>query len=765
MAEASEKNAQLMDAEVISYADRWSLDPGDGLGLKVSTTAASFDARLVRLSVRSTGPELPAVTVHPVDERRQVRSPGREQRATAGSCIVVDLREAREPPPESFTVTMWIYTRTPGAGVEQGLAGILRNGAHDGWAVYLDPDGVPSFKLIVEERVQTLALTRAVPPRRWSFLAASFDARSGTVRLVQQVLRPSPREPTVLQATAEAPSHGRVWGSGPLVLAALGFNQDGGRLRSLGHFTGKLESPAVYAGALDDTELGRIAAGAGLEDKRYAAWDFSRSFTGDRAHDIGRFSLHGRIVNHPMRAVTGHAWTGETDDYRAAPEQYAALHFHADDLEDAGWTDDVELRLPSEIHSGVYAAEVRAEGATDLLPVFVRPAAEGPRSRVAVLLPTYTYLAYANERIALAGDFAESGYSSRETRLGPADHWLDRHPELGRSLYDLHPDGSGVCYSSRLRPIPNMRPGYTNWTTHAPRHFGLDLYLIGWLDHTGIEYDVVTDEDLHAEGIDLLRPYQVVMTGSHPEYATRPMLDALDAYLAERGRLMYLGGNGFFWVTTIDPERPHVVEVRRGQSGSRPWESAPGEDRSPSTGERGGLWRHRGRPPNALVGVGFTAQGWDQKAPGYRRLPDSHAASARWIFDGVGGSEVIGDFGFSMDGAASDEVDRYDADLGSPPHALRLATSTGHSRIYRLGLEDMLMNAPGAHGEADERVRADMVFFETAGGGAVFSVGAIGWIGSLPVNGFSNNVSTVTGNVLRGFLEPEDSAPWALGRQ
>ena len=46
------------------------------------------------------------------------------------------------------------------------------------------------------------------------------------------------------------------------------------------------------------------------------------------------------------------------------------------------------------------------------------------------------------------------------------------------------------------------------------------------------------------------------------------MLDALDAYLAGDGRLMYLGGNGFYWVTAMDPRRPHVVEVRRGINGT-----------------------------------------------------------------------------------------------------------------------------------------------------------------------------------------------------
>ena len=90
------------------------------------------------------------------------------------------------------------------------------------------------------------------------------------------------------------------------------------------------------------------------------------------------------------------------------------------------------------------------------------------------------------------------------------------------------------------------------------------------------------------------------------------MLDGLDSYLAAGGRLMYLGGNGFYWVTTAPGDDPFVIEVRRGMAGTRVWESPPGEWHQAMTGEHGGLWRHRGRPPQVLAGVGFTAQGFDR---------------------------------------------------------------------------------------------------------------------------------------------------------
>jgi N,N-dimethylformamidase len=158
-----------------------------------------------------------------------------------------------------------------------------------------------------------------------------------------------------------------------------------------------------------------------------------------------------------------------------------------------------------------------------------------------------------------------------------------------------------------------------------------------------------------------------------------------------------------------------------------------------------------------VLGIGFAAQGWGGAA-GYRRLPASFNPRAAFIFDGIGDDEVIGDFGLVLDGAAGDEIDRFDPKLGSPPHALLLATSAGqHSDYYQVTAEDVTITVPGQGGRESPLVRADMVFFETPNGGAVFSVGSINWLGSLGWNRYQNNVSRITENVLRRFIDPR---PW-----
>jgi N,N-dimethylformamidase len=234
------------------------------------------------------------------------------------------------------------------------------------------------------------------------------------------------------------------------------------------------------------------------------------------------------------------------------------------------------------------------------------------------------------------------------------------------------------------------------------------------------------------------------------------MRAALEAFIEGGGRLIYLGGNGFYWKIGWHKELPGVIEVRRGEGGTRSWAGAPGETCLSTLGEPGGLWRALGQPPQRLVGVGYASEGFDSGAP-YHRLPDSHDPRAAFIFEGIG-EGPIGDFG-AFGGAAALELDIADRALGTPAHALRLAESKDHSNIYVLTPEELVTNYPGTDGIESPLVRADMVFFETPAGGAVFSTGSIGWAASLAHAGYSNEVARITANVLRRFIDP---TPFAL---
>jgi N,N-dimethylformamidase len=478
--------------------------------------------------------------------------------------------------------------------------------------------------------------------------------------------------------------------------------------------------------------------------------------SGTRILDRSGHGNHGVLHQLPTRAMTGHAWDCASDAY-TAPELFGAIHFHSDDLDDAGWDPTTTLDLPADLPSGAYAARCDAGDDTDHVVFFVapRPDRAQPRPDTAILFPTMSYLAYANDRMLDNPKLEAPGWLNLEIKRDRGDELLVRHPEFGASIYDCHSDGSGISYSSWRRPIVNMRPDHRNWQTHAPRAFSSDLYVVHWLEQQGVAHDTITDHLLHHEGLDLLRRYRVIVTGTHPEYWTTAMRDALEQWLDEGGRLMYLGGNGFYWVTSVHPTRPHVVEVRRGFGGTRTWESYAGELRHSTTLEPGGLWRYRGKDPNRIVGSGFSAQGFDIPSPGYALVPGVRESRAGWIFDGVD-TGVIGEYGLILGGAAGDEIDRVDSRWGTPPHAIVLASSQGrHTDFMQITVEDIPVTHPNVRGTLSDDVRADLVFMETGSGGAVFSVGSMNWAGSLSHNGYDNDIARVTGNVLRRFRDPE----------
>ena len=74
-------------------------------------------------------------------------------------------------------------------------------------------------------------------------------------------------------------------------------------------------------------------------------WDFSKGISGTCATDMSPNRLHGDIVNLPTRGMRGHNWTGREHSWQHAPEEYGAIHFHDDDLYDAGWQTDFTLTV------------------------------------------------------------------------------------------------------------------------------------------------------------------------------------------------------------------------------------------------------------------------------------------------------------------------------------------------------------------------------------------------------------------------------------
>jgi N,N-dimethylformamidase len=423
--------------------------------------------------------------------------------------------------------------------------------------------------------------------------------------------------------------------------------------------------------------------------------------------------------------------------------------FHDDDIYDFGWDKDFEFVVPDDMPSGIYIMRIEAEGHYDAMPFFVCPPLGKRRADLCVLVSTFTYTIYGNHaRPDFAPSWLEKISAWNAYPNNPSEY---RH--YGLSTYNNHTDGSGICHASHKRVLFNLRPGYLTFgeaSCSGLRHFQADSHLIAWLHNQDIAYDIVTDDELDRDGVAAISGYKAVLTGSHPEYHTSATLDALKDYRDNGGGLIYLGGNGFYWRIVRHSEDPTLLEIRRSEDGLRAWASEPGEYYNAFDGSYGGLWRRNGRPPQKLVGIGFTAQGNFVGMP-YKRV--NYDKNMDWVFDGING-ELLGDFGFSGHGAAGFELDRRDEKLDEGQDIITLAQSYDEGNRFILVPEEMLTHLTNLSGspEADAK-RADMVYFKTANGGQVFAVGSITFCGSLPWNNYDNNISTLLRNVVRKFVE------------
>jgi N,N-dimethylformamidase len=739
--------------DILGYSNKLSAEPGESIDFMVSTDRATFDAALVRLVCGDDKPHGPGFKEIPMAASIAGRYTGRVQELRPGSFLLVPATD-RLDLAAGFTLLARVFPTTPALGRAQGLIARWDPTRVHGYSLGLDDQGRLCLSIGDGQlRKETVTAEHALQSHAWYIVFGAYDPASGRLRVGYQRRETwgDPADQGAWEKSTAVTMAPRA--SDPLLVAAEHLDESASMPAAVGAFNGKIDGPLILDRPLADDDIRRIGRDpqvAPPTDSVVGCWDFSRDISTVQVRDLSRNRLHGTLFNMPMRACTGFSWTGTTTDWRDEPATYGAIHFHEDDLEDAGWDVDFQFSVPEGMPSGVYAAKVTTDSGEDYLPFVVRRPVGKPTAPVLLLLPTFSYLAYANEHKAWLNPerAAILGVPDIAKYVQSQDLYMRDHELL--SLYEKHSDGSGVAYSSRLRPLLTIRPKYDKPLFRAPHNFNADLYIVDWLEHEGYRHDVATDDDLDHYGTDLLAPYKVVITGSHPEYWSAQMLDGLSGYLGEGGRLMYLGGNGFYWVTSVHSSRPHVIESRRGHSGTRAWASEPGECHHSTTGEPGGLWRNRGRAPQRIAGVGTTSLGCDRSLP-YRRQADSFLEEARFIFEGVDSDAVIGDHGRLLDGAAGLETDRLDYALGTPPHARLLATATGFSEHYLGSIEDALESDAVKAGPANPDIRADMVYFTGPKGGAVFSVGSMAWTAALFVNGYNNAVSTITGNVLRAF--------------
>ncbi|KIW73387.1 hypothetical protein PV04_01514 [Phialophora macrospora] len=737
--------------EITGYAEPWIVTPGEEVAIKISCTEPEYSHRTVRVIQGVETEHSPAKSLEPVTQIPAGTAKGRFQLARPGSYAVVE-RGLSGGESGSLRVSLFFQPHLPVAAGEgkhpQAIVSTLNRAAKRGFAVVINEAGVVEALVGTGDAVEVVDTGFSPVRQRWVEMTLTLDGPdcSLTLRPVAYILEKAAPVSISQVKLAGSAVLAATSAPDPLLFAAMYAEGVGGPVSCF--FNGRIDSP-TFSKIDGPTETATVLA----------KYDFSRNIPEDTILDVSGNDLNGVLVNAPTRAVTGYDWDGSESDWTKAKYGYGAIHFHEDDLDDAQWDTDFTIKIPETARSGIYAVEVSSTNGktSDMVTFIVRPtptttAAVG--AKVAFVLSTFTYLAYANEKLSDTNRSSAievaPGFDVSSIRRDVDYDRLMRRKDLGLSNYDVHNDNSGVTFSSAKRPILNFRPGYIMWAFERPRELSADSMMIGLLEREGIPYDIVTDHDLHFHGAAALAPYNTVLTGCHPEYPTLQSYNAYETFARQGGSILYLGGNGFYWVSSVDPARPWRLEVRRGDQGVRSY-SLPGGERVMSlSGQQGGLWRSRGRSSHGLFGVAFCGEGTGPGVP-FKRNEESYAAKFDWMFKDIPSDQLIGEYGLGG-GASGDEIDSFDVLCGSPATATIIATTTGHSDEFGIAPECTAFPITGTLGTQTREIRSDLVYYETDSGGAVFSVGSINWYCSLGWDDYANNVAKLTENVIREFM-------------
>jgi N,N-dimethylformamidase len=614
-----------------------------------------------------------------------------------------------------------------------------------GWALRLNPD----FQLEFVGGAGSGELKTAKVPVHvrdwdWAYVAATYDAKTGSVTAH---LREKPYAPGDQFTARNAEGQTAVNAlpqKGPLRIAASrgGPGALAARFeKPIDVFNGRIQDVRILKRVLSVEEIDALAnevVPTELSDATIVDFDFGREIKSTQAIDVSRSKLEGVIVNLPNRAVRGRFWNGSIIKWTDNPDQYDAITFYADDLYDAEWKPAFQYKVPSDLPSGVYAARLKQGNFVEYITFFVAAPKGKPGAKLAFWASDFNYLAYANISLGVT---AKKNYASHNWNEADIAFMRDNIEYGTGGVYNTHVDTRNFGYGSRKRPDLHMKPGALTY------NFAQDMHIVAFLEHFSIAYDVITDELVDQEGITLLNQYDAIISSTHPEYITQAIFDTVANYTGQGGRFMYIGGNGYFWSVGTHPQLPGVMESRNF------FDIA---DRYLTNGNRGGLLVETGLHTGPVFGNEMSGMIFNGSSP-YRKLEDANNPRAAWIFKDTSEGMVFGDYGVDRvhGGAAGFEIDKYDPSNGVPRHALQLATSEKlREKIEDVKMSIMPLSIYYHPASEDVHARADLVFFETPKGGAMFSTGSITWMSSTPENSYDNDVARITLNVIRRFLDP-----------
>ena len=760
-----------MERTIVGYSSELTVRPGDSIDFKVSKLGGgSYSADLVRIVNGDSHTRYSdQFQVVAIDAEFAGDYNGIEQGLDHGSYVQVENTKALDELGD-FTVAAWIFPSfDPTEYVEpdlenpdpfypptlsiaplvldqpQAIVSRFNASNNTGWSLQINADFQLEF-IVGDARgnVSAVTISDSVKDWDWAYVAATYDSSNEQLTVYLREKPYAPGDQLMARNLSATSAVENIRHDGPLRIAAV---RDGAgaadaiREKPAAVFTGRIQDVRIADRALNENEIDALASETvpdSLKDSIVADWDFGKDISSVDIRDVSGNGIDGEVVNLAERAVRGRFWDGSTVVWMDDPDDYDSIKFHADDLYDAEWKTDFTYEVPADMPSGIYAARLEDGGQTEYVTFWVTPPAGQANADVALWLSDYNYMAYSN--ITLPSTVPQN-YPGQNLNPVDAEFYKENLTYGTGGVYNNHIDGTYFSYGSRLRPDLQMKPtGYVY-------NFPADTHITAFLEHEGIPYDIISDELVDAEGVEVLKRYRAVISSTHHEYVTSQMFDDVTEYTAQGGRFMYIGGNGWFWSVDGHPTLPGVMESRNFHDIA---------DRYLTSGKRGGLMFETGRSTGPVFGNEMGGMIFNGSSP-YRKLDDASDPRASWIFEGTSEGDVFGDYGIDRvhGGAAGFEIDRYNASNGAPRHAMHLATSEPLNETIedvKLGVLPLTIAYHPSKGEP--WTKADLVFFETPKGGAMFSTGSITWISSTLENDFDNDIAKITRNVIRRFLDP-----------
>ena len=176
----------------------------------------------------------------------------------------------------SFTLQAWIWPTLIGTVEQTIIAKGLR------LAINLSQKGALVLKLDKHQFTTDIPLLERI----WTFIAVSYDAANGTIRLLQLPQKNYPG----FEASSDCSFSGvtNYQFDGDVTLAAQGLDHS----TMTHHFNGKIDRPRIANHTLEKSEmmaLDEISPSDNLADKIVASWDLSREASSDRIVDAWPF--------------------------------------------------------------------------------------------------------------------------------------------------------------------------------------------------------------------------------------------------------------------------------------------------------------------------------------------------------------------------------------------------------------------------------------------------------------------------------------------